>query len=480
MGQQPQFRTIASGGLGEPANTTAHSMVFHRGCLYVGTTNPAGSGREGPPRLMRFDPASGKWDKVYSPPLVPADERAYAQDIQVMARGGRMAEFMRSRRPPLGNVPRDFGYRSMTLFQGKSDPEPAIYTSSLSLWGSVILRSSDGQTFEEVCDPGFGNDTILSFRGLRGFRGRLFASPAGTIDGGWLDRNNAPEAVIYSTDDPASGRWVLSSAPAFGDRRNAAIYSVCAAHGFLYAGTCNPQAGFQVWRTAAEGDPPFDWEPVILNGAHRFNLNMAAAAMVEFQGSLYVGGGIPGFGYDRANDVGPSAGELIRINPDRSWDLLFGEPRFTPDGLKVPISAMGPGLDDPYNSVVWSMAVHGDRLYLGTHQWEPFDILKNPAGRELKGGYQLWSTPDGEQWDLLITDGNGDCGATGLRTLLSTPVGLFGGTANHRPLLRRLGGLRGASSRFDLDGEGGFSIFLATTVSGLAGAEPSDALASIP
>jgi hypothetical protein len=182
--------------------------------------------------------------------------------------------------------------------------------------------------------------------------------------------------------------------------------------------------------------------------------------MVEFGGALYVSSGIPGFGYDKANDVGPAAAELLRFWPDGSWDMVFGQPRFTPDGLKVPLSALGPGLDDPYNSVIWSMAAHDGVLYIGTHQWEPFESIKDSSGQGVKGGYQIYSTVDGESFTPLINSGNGNPGATGLRTLLSTPVGLFAGSANHSELLRLMGRLRG---RRDLDLKAqGFEVLLQT------------------
>lgn len=246
--------------------------------------------------------------------------------------------------------------------------------------------------------------------------------------------------------------------PGFGDRNNGVIYSLGSFQDQLYAGTGNHVTGFQLWRADPFGEPPLDWKLVLVNGAYRGNFNMATAAMASFKGALYIGGGIPGFGYDKANDVGPAACELIRVHPDDSWDLLFGTARFTPDGLKIPLSLKGPGLDDPYNSVVWSMGVHNGVLYVGTHQWEPFESIKAKDGSPLRGGYQVWATENGEEFTPVTLDAFGDPTATGLRTILSTPVGLVLGTANHKPLLALLGRLAGVD--IEQPGKGGFQIWM--------------------
>lgn len=452
-----EFISLGDEGLGTPSSTIAHSMAWFRGGIFVGCTNPGGKGPDDAARIMRYDPQTGEWDEVYRSPLVPPDARSSATDVQVSSHMGKFGKFKQQEHD---RVPLDNGYRSMTIFQGRSDREPCLYVSSLSPWGARILRSEDGETFVPVSEPGFGDSTILSFRGLTACNGKLFASPAGTCTDEYLDRNFAPVINVYCSDDPGSGEWTPAAEPCFGDEENGVIYSLACFDDHLYAGTGNHERGFQLWRTDAGGEAPFRWERVLADGAYRGNLNMATAAMVAFDGALYVGGGIPGFGYDKANDVGPAACELIRVFPDGRWDLVVGTPRFTPDGLKVPLSGMGAGMDDPYNSVVWTMGVHDDVLYIGTHQWEPFESIKPGHDGGLTGGYQVWATEDGETLVPVTMDAFGDPTATGLRTILSTPHGVVLGTANHKPLLLLLARLAG--SEVDQPGEGGFEILLGT------------------
>jgi len=153
--------------------------------------------------------------------------------------------------------------------------------------------------------------------------------------------------------------------------------------------------------------------------------------MAVFKGALYIGTGIPGLGYDKTHDVGPAAAELIRLNANNSWDLIVGSPRFTPDGLKVPFAAMGPGFDDFNNSVFWSMGVHKDSLYIGTNNVTPWKLAMQGA-QHMDGGSQFWATDDGENWEPVTMDGFGNHFAIGIRTMLSSPEGFFVGTSNHQ------------------------------------------------
>ena len=454
-----RIRVVGPDGLGRPSNATAHSMAYFRDALYVGTSCGNVSGAEDAPRILRFDPEREEWITVYEAPLVEADARSFVPDRNLMKHSARIGNRGgRGRRGREGEpVPRDVGFRSMRVFQGRSDSAPALYVTTMSRRGGVILRSEDGLAFTEVGEVGLGDPNRYSFRGLTALGDRLFTSAAGTVTDEWLDRNLAPEVKVYVTDDPASGKWETASQEGFGDPANAAVFGMHTAHGHVYAGTANPETGFQLWRTAATGSPPFEWEPVLLDGAGAYNHNYAVSAMTEFNGALYVGSGITGFGYDTVHDIGPASGELLRVHADGSWDLIAGRMRFTADGLKVPLSLLGPGLGDFYNSVVWSLVVHDGAIYLGTHQWEAFRALEVNAD-QIVGGYQLWGSEDGENWQRLIQDGSGNPAELGVRTLASTPFGLAIGTNNHS----RLFNLMTRRKRPDLKFPDGCTVLVAT------------------
>jgi hypothetical protein len=425
-----RFSLIASGGLGRKSAITPHSMAYFRGSLYLATSciNPVTAADA--PRILRYHSRQGDWQTVYESPLIDPQLRSHVPDRTF----GRQADEAAALRRGGGALPRDTGYRSMCVFQGKTDDEPALYVSTMSRTGALILRSADGETFEAVSEPGLGDPDIYSFRGLVALGGRIFAIVAGEVTDEWLDRDIGREAKIYVSDDPRSGQWSAAAENGFGDPSNVTVYALAAAFGRLYAGTANPDLGCQIWRTEARGSPPFDWLPVIIDGAGGFNHNYAVGAMTEFNGALYVGSGVPGLGYDIAHDIGPASCELFRIYPDDKWDLIAGQMRFTPDGLKVPLSLLSRGLGDFYNSIIWSLCVHNDVLYVGTQQWEAFRCLQIDAP-EIVGGFQLWGSLDGEKWTPVIEDGNGNAADFCVRTMHSTPQGLFVGSGNYSWLL---------------------------------------------
>lgn len=434
------FARLVEGGFGHPGSTLAHSMAFFRSKVYVGSSSPSTRSPEDRARLLRHDPETGNWEIVWESPVFRMDDRIKARSTWLSTGGGGGRRRQEASTDKLG---RDFGIRTLAVFQGKSDTAPCLYAGTMSIWGGQVLRSEDGETFEPVTSPGLGDDTVMSFRALTVLGDKLFVAPVGTITEDRIDRNLAPEAIIYCSDDPASGNWQVANVPAFGDANNQGVFSMGTAHGYLYAGTGAPKRGFQLWRTDASGTAPFTWERVLTDGAYRFNLNLSTGAMTEFNGDLYLGSGIPGFGYDADNDVGPSACEVIRVRPDKSWDLLVGEPRFSPDGLKVPLAAMGPGFDNPYNSVIWSMTKHQGVLYVGTHNWEPNAWAMDRNATKIRGGHELWATTDGESWTKVIDQGGGNSMGCGVRTLLSTDHGLFVGTLNHTKLIKVQASLRG-------------------------------------
>jgi hypothetical protein len=442
------FKRIAENGFGDGLNSYAHSMAWFRDHLYVGTSRATLSMvrvNNPPPAMIywpikapenvydldrkaqiwRYDPRAGNWVQVFTSPMIV----------------GRTQE----------TVARDIGYRGMTVFQGPDAPTPTLYVCT---WSSskgqppVIMRSTDGSTFEELPRPGWRDPTINTFRALVPFKGRLFTTPTGTTEGyGQAAECISEVPIVFETSDPGSGVWKEASTPGFGDPHNLTIFEMATFNGFLYAGTLNPTRGFQVWKTRADARPPYQWSRVITDGAHRGSLNEVAVSMCVLNHALYVGSGVLNGGYDRTRQIGPSAGEIIRIYPDDTWDLVVGVPRRTPEGFKFPLSARGPGFDNLFNGYIWRMAVHEGSLYVGTYNWSvllPYLSLEKWPIRlrrfvewigidnlvQADGGFDLWRTRNGIDWMPLTRTGFGNPYNWGARTIVSTPVGLFIGTAN--------------------------------------------------
>ena len=480
------FRRVAAAGLGNGANAYAHSMIWFRDHLYVGTTKANLANRAlqiaqlTPERLeagvwpvpipntywendlraeiWRFHPPSGEWKQLYVAPMVEGIDGF--------------------------PVPLCVGFRSMVVFQGPSDRAPALYVPT---WGShqtpssLLLRSEDGEHFEFVSEPGAAvpEHKPRSIRGFVPFKGYLFASPV--VGQARFEPNVAGHMVLLACTDPVRGDWQRACAPGFGDPNNVSVFQMAVFHDHLYAVTMNINEGFQLWRTDAEGPPPFRWQRVLADGAYRGRFNQLAMSLCPFGDHLYIGTAIQNCSFDYDYNVGPAPPEVLRIDPDGAWDVVAGEPRITPDGLKIPLSGLGPAFNNPFAGYLWSLCAHDGWLYAGTGVWTVFlryrELPADCPPRVLSllpwknrqtqldletllehyGGCHLWRTRDGTHWLPVTQNGFNNCFNIGVRTQVSTPHGLFVGTAN--PFGPEVAVQRVAGWRYEQNAAGGFEIW---------------------
>lgn len=475
------FRKIAPNGFGNPYNTYPHSMAWFRDHLYVGTSraNLAYRGRwysednsellgkiwpvEIPKGLFdidlraeiwRYYPPTGKWSKVFTSPIVRGVDNF--------------------------DVPLSIGFRSIAVFKGACDSSETLYVPT---WGShqtpqsVMLRSTDGENFEIRTHRGLGFPDPYKPRAVRAlisFKDKLFAAPA--IGGKRKEPNTSGFMIILVSSDPASGKWELACEPGFGNPNNHTVFQMSKFNGYLYAGTLNVNEGFQVWKTDAEGKPPYKWRKVLTRGAYRGKLNQIAMTFETFNGALYLGTAIQEGGYDPVNKVGPAAVEIIRMYPDDSWELVVGEPRLTAEGLKVPLSGLEPGFGNLFAGYLWSLRAHEGWLYAGTFDWalqlryaNIGDILTNRMyGRisykniesmiHRSGGCDLWRTRDGYRWYPVSQNGFNNYYNYGIRNMMSTSYGLFVGFTN--PYSPNVAVKRVAGWTYEKNPKGGLEIWL--------------------
>ena len=443
------FRRVGPPGLGDGYNGYVYSMAWFKDHIFVGTSranlillklampfvkmdvwpvevvvkNYSPEFEHGPARgeIWRYAPLAGTWTRVYQAPLVTDAEGV---------------EFSR-----------DLGYRAMMVFQGRSDAKPALYVSTWSRsrgTGPDILRTEDGVTFETLPKPRFmTNGQAITFNAIRvliPFKGRLYTAPVGASKG---NVNVSGVSYVYETDDPASGNWRCVNGDGFGTFPEVAnVYEIVGLGDYLYAGT-GGKDGFQIWRTTAEGEPPYHWEKVLDRGAGRGGLNQGSVALYPFKGALYIGTGIQNGGYDWRYNIGPAAAEIIRLEPNGQWDIIMGNAR---DG-RQPLSGLYAGFNNYFCGYLWRMGVHDGWLYAGTMDWSVIlrytDLASKPtvaarlmdkAGIEdmlkLYGGFDLWRTWDGENWLPVTRNGFDNEFNYGCRNIITTPHGLFIGTAN--------------------------------------------------
>lgn len=441
------FKCIGKEGLGNHDSKIVQALAVYQDHIYLGLTHHYGYSAAHGGRILRYSPDKGTWSDVHVSPLREPDDRALPRE-HIM----RNDKIYERRLSKLGAyVPVYRGIRSFCAFQAEKDPHPCLYASTLSHWGGQILRSTDGLSFDAVCPPGMGNPDILSFRGLLGLNGKLFAATAGSLSSRGIDRNFCDHPRIYVSSDPASGHWQEAMVPENLDPAIKGIGALVAYDGWLYAGCSSYESGFQIWRARTEGKPPYQWEPVILDGAGRYVLNESPVSMAVFKGLIYIGTGLPGLGYDKLNDVGPGAAEVIRLDADNRWELVVGQPRCSPFGLQISLSGLGTGFGDRYNSAIWSMVEHNGCLYAGTNHWRAAESAR--AGSDISGGGQLWGSTDGEEWEPIILDGCHNPLNMGISRMLSTPWGLLLGISNHQEFAS-LGGMSGIHQSPSLPGGG--------------------------
>lgn len=437
--QEKQFYQSAKNGFGDGGNAYAHAMVWFNENLYVGTTRhvlallynrfealqsweiyPVKYSKELDIRgqIWKYHPDSSTWTKVLTSPLITTSDGS--------------------------EVPVFQGIRNLVVFQGKTDKKPTLYASTWSPekgLGCLLLRSEDGLNFEEIriIVP---VEMVTTFRPMVVFKGRLFIGSTGKTGQG----NAGGLAAIFENEDPLNESWQQVNETNFGDPYNLSIFEMTVFNNHLYAATVNPQ-GFQLWKTDAEGKPPYHWKKVLTNGAERGPLNEGIGSMCVFNDALYLGTIIQNGGYDRKFGIGPGAAELIRLYPDDTWELIVGDSRMTEKGLKIPLSGFGPGFDNFFNGYFWRMCVYDDWLYLGTFKWAFFlsyaprdkwppekrNMLDTYRTKNLInkcGGADLWRSREGIVWQQVTRNGFGNPCNYGIRTMVSTPYGLFVGTAN--------------------------------------------------
>ncbi|MGZ9809209.1 hypothetical protein ACXN5S_01975 [Pseudoroseicyclus sp. H15] len=474
----PEFRRIGHGGLGDGHNNYAHSMAWFKGRLYLGTTRSnmcmlkmqsSYSGMplevwpvdcpdtmdglyklDRRPQIWAYDPAAGTWEMKLRAPMIEGTD---------------------------GNpAPREIGYRSMAVFKAPGDAQEALYISSWSpgrSHGGLILKSTDGETFEPITRYGITDPPFSTTRSLTPFKGKIHFAPTARRGTDGSQQNATGDAAVFAGDTTDPDGWVLVNEPGFGDPGNLGVFTLATANGQLYASTLNI-SGMQLWATDGEGGVPYRWRKVFDQGAGRGPLNQAAASMIEFDGALYVGTGIQGGGIDRVNNIGPAAAEIIRVWPDDSYDVVVGDK--TDDG-RAPISGLRAGFGNFFNGYLWAMGVHEGWLYAGTFDWSinlrwAHQREAPPAVRRLieevgperiianEGGADLWRSADGENWMPVTKRGFGNAYNWGIRNLVSTPYGLFTGTANvfgPRVAVRAEGG----GWEYQDNPDGGLEVWLA-------------------
>ena len=182
----------------------------------------------------------------------------------------------------------------------------------------------------------------------------------------------------------SSESWESVAAPGNSDQ----ISGLAIFDEFVYVTVDDAHRGFGLWMLAAGQDPveAASWQAVLELGAFRYLLNANVFKLVSCADALYVAAGLENaLAVDQSIAIfAPQAFELLRVYPGREgWDIVIGQPRFTVDGLKVPLSGRGPGFNerDPLRVVSLINTAAGLHLALEDGQM-----------------LQLWKLDGTDQW----------------------------------------------------------------------------------
>jgi len=386
--------------------------------------------------IWRWTPETNTWERVYQAP----------NDVPIQG--------------TMKTTSRDIGYRGMLIFK-EADGTEALYVSGDTTRGQNgagfdgpvppprILRSVDGVHFDPVpFDPDavLGSPLVSGFRSLKNYKGRLYV--VGTV-------GQLGHGILLEATHPELGdfRQVSGNRP---DGKLLTFFEIEVYNGFLWGGTGvqpqNDPTPFSLMKTDATGDPPYTFTTVIPPGAYRKRKPAPAViSMGVLNNRLFVG----------------TDKEVLRVNPDDTWDLVTGTPRKAPDGTRYdPLSGFDDGFDNFFNLHMWRMSTHPGApgvpwLYIGTNdtatKWRNLKGLGNMLKPTM--GFDVYATADGWHYTAVTQNGLGDFHNTGLRNLASTPYGVFFGTANHYHGMEMFKGFNapnpvGTPQRLEVEGVG--------------------------
>ena len=268
--------------------------------------------------IWRWQPVSELWQRVFQSPLAldnpgpgaPAPPRTGKKLPYEIAFRGLAAHV----EPNGTEALYAFGVNSTVMWDRTKLPPPRI------------LRSTDGSNFAPIPQtPGtfLGNLPFnpdhSSFRSPVSYQGKLFVL-SGPIFG---------QGTLIGSADPAKGdnAWFLASPPGL------LFYELAVFNGWLYLGGFDTATGYTVLKTRAQGTPPYQFITVVPGGAYLPDRpSKSVVSMHESFGRLYVGTA--------------TYTEIIRINPDDTWELVIGSPRLAPlpgGGVRVEVPDQWPG-----------------------------------------------------------------------------------------------------------------------------------------
>jgi hypothetical protein len=463
---------------GSQLNNYAWSMTWFKGKLYVGTGRFETDGS-----LASLSTMSGQiW--AYTPG----------------GPGGASGTWALAYQSPMGFFgPREFGYRWMTVCTfGNTE---YMFVSTAGFLQGNILRTSDGVNFTALSRNGYPPNSV-GFRTMACFtepsgRQVLITTEVGKGgDASTYDSDLSDNPIVLANNDPTGNTsWRNYSPLRMDDPENNAFFTMYAAGDTLYAGVVNLVSGAQLWQTKGCTRPGGQciptWTKIVDRGAGRsMNAdgtvkNAGISDIMAFGGALYMG-------ISTVTNNKPPA-EMWRLRADGMVEVVIGDPRLNyganpnaastnpalPANLRCgllledidgvggandcPPTARRGGGFGPISNAAGGYPPGGAYYFWRLHNYA-YNATSAPqgdgrlyTGTLQLGGFGLLASANGVDWTTVSNDGLGSPRQIGMRSIASSPIGLFVGSAYRR---------------FGSDtGPGGCSVWLGTP--------PADSLAPV-
>ncbi len=150
----------------------------------------------------------------------------------------------------------------------------------------------------------------------------------------------------------------------------------------IYATISDAVLGFELWRLPLTDAACGHWEAVLERGAHRYAQNRDIFALASHRGSLFaIAGTAPALRTPKSKFLDYQGFELLRIEPD-GWELIFGVPRFSPSGIKIPLSGLGPSLDAGARREFRGIVAHAGGLVLASSDIAGMHVATSVMGED--------------------------------------------------------------------------------------------------
>lgn len=249
--------------------------------------------------------------------------------------------------------------------QGSADLPPVLYTSALA--------SDDGPLAFLGADGGFHSQQHREAQ--PGPLGQLLSF------GDCLIAAERDRPRLWASADPLKGDWHPLGDPTWETRERMRISHLTRYRERLQVFLDNPDTGFEIWQSDDSGA---SWALVVPCGAYRYRRNALISALTISQGYTFIAASsIDSDPFDCGRAVGF---EILVLSPSAHWDVLSGDCRCTPSGLRVPLLARGPGLDRINDHDVIGLGCTGDALFV------------------LSGRRRLWRLTESEVERLAIDE----------------------------------------------------------------------------